>query len=218
MNDSNISGLIIEGIAGTGKTTTLYALLDDKRWLQKLYLSSYVLSEHHTLRVLENRALAKTLTKQDCIEVLNTHVNYLEKLKTNLEQTDWLERDRTAQKLPFIFERFHLTHAYHFDQVNWSDVKAIDQRLAALNTKLCVFTIDPEDMQKRIIEDYRKSGWQEYLKTLGSNDNEIKAHFVREQEKIILLAKQTVLPVKVFDTSSLSTQQLVDGVLDFWLN
>lgn len=179
-------------------------------------MSLQVLSEHHTLRVLENKFLAGTLTTQDSTTLLDTHVKYLERLRTNLEQTDWLERDRMAQKLPFIFERFHFSHVYHYDTVDWADVVDIDKRLLELGTKVCLFTIDPDDIQERIIEDYKKSGWQDYLKTLGSNDTEIKAHFVRQQDEILKLIDKTVLQVKIIETSKLTTNQIVQEVIKYW--
>ncbi len=216
MDQHNISGIILDGIAGTGKSTTLYKLLESEFWAKKPFISSHVLSEHHTLRVLENKFLDKTLRKEDSIELLDSHVRYLEQLKLRLNNTDWLERDRTAQKLPFILERFHLTHAYHYDHVEWGDVEGIDNRLVGLNAKLLLFTIDPDDIQERIIEDYKKSGWQDYLKTLGSNDEEIKQHFIRKQGQIIELSKKTKLPVKIIESSRMSPTEVLNEVTNFW--
>ncbi len=175
-----------------------------------------MLSEHHTLRVLEQKSPSKTWEPRDCLELLDFHVSYLEGLNNNLAMTDWLERDRKAQRLPFVFERFHLTHVYHFDKLAWSDVATIDQRLGKLNSKLCILTIEPADMKTRIVDDYNKSGWQDYLKTLGDSEDEIIEHFVRKQDEILSLCEKTTLDYQIFNTSSMNTEQITEAVIDFY--
>ncbi len=51
----NISGLIVEGISGTGKTALFRALLSSDRFIHKPFLSTVALSEYQTQRVLERR-------------------------------------------------------------------------------------------------------------------------------------------------------------------
>lgn len=216
MNNKNISGIILEGVAGTGKTTTLYKLLASKYWNNKPFLSSVILSEHHTLRVLENKRLDKTHTKNDSVELLDDHIDYLEAIRTKLKQTSWLERDRTAQKMPFVLERFHLSHVYHHDNVAWTDVDSIDKKLYNLNAKLFIFTIKPEDMKHRIIEDYNKSGWQDYLKTIGKNDSEIIEYFSKKQEEYLSMAKRSHLDTVLIDSSTMDTDSIVKIIFDEW--
>ncbi len=216
MNGTNVSGLVFEGIAGTGKTTTLNSLLKSSHWNNKPFISSYVLSEHHTLRVLENTFLDKTLKKTDSIELLEFHTSHLEKLQSNLTQTNWLERDRVNQKLPYIFERFHLTHVYHYDDVSWADVSSVDERLRELKARLVLFTIDEADIQERVIEDHKKAGWQDYLQTLGRNDEEIRQHFTEKQNQIRDLIDKTSLPVVEINTSKNNTESILDIIFDFW--
>lgn len=216
MDKTNISGLIFEGIAGTGKTTTLTNLLASDSWNEKPFLSSQVLSEHHTMRVLEKLHETRSVKVSDSTNLLNQHVTHIENIQKNLEQTDWLERDRTNQKFAYIFERFHLSHAYLFDTVTWRNLVPIDQRLLSINARICLFTIHPDDIQERIIEDYKKADWQDYLKTLGSNDNEVKAHYIRKQDELVELASKSMLPVKIINSSRLSPTQVLNEVIQFW--
>jgi thymidylate kinase len=217
VKDNNVSGIVLEGIPGTGKTTVLYHLLKTPHWQNKPYISSVILSEHHTLRVLENKRLDKSYTKQDSLDLLNDHVTNLEGLNGNLKQTSWLKRDRTAQKLPFIFERFHLSHVYHHDDLEWSDVAGIDVRLKNLNTKLLLFTLDPKDIKTRIIEDYKKAGWQNYLKTLGNSELEITEYFINKQQEFIELGNLSELDTITIDSSKLTTSEIVKKIFSEWI-
>lgn len=208
MSNTNISGFIIDGIAGTGKTSALNVYL--KNAPEKDHLSNIILSEHQTLRVLEYEKDKSTQTSQN---LLNTHVTYLENLKHHLDKSDWLKRDRNAQKVSFILERFHFSHIYHFDHVDWQDVEEIDNRLKRLNTKLYLFTIKPSDIKSRIIDDYKKSGWGDYLKTLGSSEDEIIDYFTKKQDLMLKLADKTKLEVIIVNTSKLSPNQAANKLI-----
>ena len=207
-----MSGIILEGIAGTGKTSALTALLASQAWLKKPFFSSVVLTEHHTLRVLESAVYDPTHS----IALLNTHISYLEHLHTQLTQTDWLARERSAQKVPFIMERFHFSHLYHYKGLSWHDVQDIDKRLHKLHTTLYLFTIDPADIPERIINDYRKAGWDSYLHTLGPTTQAVQEYFVAKQEMLLKLAERTCLPIVHIDSSSMDTEAIVEQVLSSW--
>lgn len=212
----NTNGLIVEGIAGTGKTTAIRALLASEAWTKKGYISSIVLSEHQTMRVLEAKERQGTLRVEDHIKLLSNIVSMIEQLDTRLSDMDWLARGRDGHKLPFLFERFHFTHVYHYPDVCWQDVQGIDQRLAALNTKVCILTIDLNVMKQRIIGDTKKNSWKTFLNRFGEDDAAIIQHFIQQQETLLRLSQQTCLPCHMIDTSNSPTETVVGGVLDFW--
>ena len=216
MDSTNVAGIILEGIAGTGKTTALAKLLQHQAWVSRPYLSSVVLSEHQTLRVLEPKQASGTLALPDSLHLLDTHLTYLQGLSAHLNETTWLERDRSAQKLPFIFERFHLSHAYHYDHVQWEDIAPIDARLAALHATIYLFTIEEADIQSRTIDDYTKSGWRSYLDTLGPNNETIQRYFVRKQQYMLDLAAKSALPVIHLDSSHMTTDEIVQRIVATW--
>lgn len=213
MNNTNVSGIILEGIAGTGKTTLLRALLGNNAWSTKPHMSSLVLTEHQTLRVLESRRDDNSYDKSDSIDLLSNHVSYIQYLKTNLDNTDWLQRDRNNQRVSFILERFHLSHVYHYEQLEWRDVEAVDNMLKNLEAKMFIFTIEENDIQERIIDDYKKAGWKDYLDTLGNTNDEIIAHFVQKQDELLDLVKLTAIPFEIINTSLLSQSEVLGLVI-----
>ena len=108
MSDWNMSGLILEGISGTGKTTLINSMLRTNSFTEKTYLSSIILSEHHTQRVLEKKEREQGLTREDNIRLLNSHVNYISSLYSQLDQMSWCRKKSTAMRIPYLLERFHL--------------------------------------------------------------------------------------------------------------
>jgi len=212
----NISGLIIEGIAGTGKSTAIRSLLVSEAWIKKGHISSIVLSEHQTQRVLEANEKLGPLQVQDHQILLSKIVSMLEQFNSGLQAMDWSARNRQAHKLPFLLERFHFTHVFHYPGMTWEDVDDIDARLAVLNAKVCMLTINPVVMKQRIVGDTNKNGWQSFLQRFGKSDDEIIEHFIIQQEHLIRLTKLTRLPCRIIDTSNTPTQRVVEEMLDFW--
>jgi len=216
MNENwNISGLILEGICGTGKTTVLRAIVQSDRFVKKSFLSSIVLSEHQTQRVLERKEKEEGLTSADNLALLDQHVRYLESLRDRLDETDWCQNNRTNMRVPYIFERFHFTHIYHYSHMNWEDVQNIDSRLANLNCKLCLFTIDHSLLEHRIITG-RTSGWLDYLKRYGKTNEEILEYYDKQQKLLRSLCEKSKLDTLIVNTTDMSVEKTLNQVLDFW--
>lgn len=211
----NISGIILEGICGSGKTAILKKLLRCPRFVAKTYDSSIVLSEHQTQRVLERKEREAGLTVDDNLGLLDQHVSYLEGLAERLATMHWCDNKKTNMRIPYILERFHFTHAAHYAHVDWHDVEAIDSRLAQLNCGLCLLTIDEARMEQRII-DSRNSGWLNYVSRFGKTNAEIIGHYKRQQDLFLEMAKETGLPAIVLNTTAMSLSEAVDRVLNFW--
>jgi thymidylate kinase len=216
MSDNwNISGLILEGICGTGKTTLFRSLIQSQRFIQKSFLSSIILSEHQTQRVLERKEREEGLVRSDNISLLDQHVTYLEIVRDRLEQMQWCTNNRTNMRIPFILERFHFTHVHHYDHISWEDVQGIDSRLAKLNCKLCLLTVDDSMLRHRIITS-RNTEWRDYLSRYGETDNLIIAYYSKQQSTLHALCDQSALETLVVDTTESSVEETLDQVLDFW--
>jgi ABC-type glutathione transport system ATPase component len=112
-------GLILEGVSGSGKTTILQALLRSGRYLERGHLSSLVLTEHHTQRVLEPKQRREGLSVKDNVGLLRRHVETIGALEAHLRRTDWTARARTRHRVSYVLERFHLTHVCHYPHVAW---------------------------------------------------------------------------------------------------
>lgn len=191
------------------------SLLQSERFVRKSFLSAVVLSEHQTQRVLERKEREDGLLLSDNGSLLDQHVTYLESVNDRLDQMSWCQNNRTNMRIPYVFERFHFTHFHHYDHVCWEDMQEIDSRLANLNCRLCLFTMDGSMLKHRIIEN-RDSGWREYLKRYGETDGEILAYYAVQQEMLRALCEKSKLDTLIVDTTNTSLQDTLDQVLDFW--
>ena len=72
-----MKGLILEGVPGTGKTTLLKSMLRSRRYVDRSFLSTIVLSEHQTQRVLEAKEEEEGLDRHDNVALLESHLAYL---------------------------------------------------------------------------------------------------------------------------------------------
>jgi thymidylate kinase len=214
--EPDLKGLILEGTAGTGKTSILRTLLACPVWTRRPQISSLVLSEHHTMRVLEGKRSIGKVTRQDHLDILNSIVVMLEDLNYRLEAMDWARRNRINQQMHFVLERFHLSHLFHFTSLEWEDVASIDRRLADLNARLIVLTMDESTMQRRIMMDSNKQ-WQSYLQSIGSTEAEVITHFMGQQEQLLALCERTAIPVRIIDTSALPLETATEEVMRHFL-
>lgn len=216
MNETwNLSGLILEGVCGTGKTTILRSLQQSERFSCRSFLSAIVLSEHQTQRVLEWKEKEVGLTTADNVGLLNQHVSYLEAVQDRLSQMNWCQNNRTNMRIPYLFERFHFTHVCHYNHMSWSHVEDIDRRLSELNCKLCLFTVDESKLEDRIICS-RNAAWRDYLSRYGRTDDEIIAYYAEQQRHLLSLCEKSELDVLVVDTTNIVVEETLGQVIDFW--
>ncbi len=211
----DVSGLIVEGICGTGKTTLIQALTKSASFVQKSYLSSIVISEHHTSRILERKLSGEGLTPDYHLEVLEFYVQFFEKVHERSSQMDWSARNRTNHHLPFLLERFHLTHVFHYG-LPWEHVQAIDERLAKINCKLCVLEVDETDMEQRIILERHNEGWQKLLHQFGNSNAEIVDYYKKQQDLFFSLLQRTKLEWLKINSSEANVDEMIPRVMAFW--
>ncbi len=216
MNHS-ISGLIIEGVCGSGKTTILKKLTESPRFQNKSGQSTIVLSEHHTQRVLEKKERTAGLRRADNLNLLDEHATYLENMNERLARMPWAENGRSNMRLAYIFERFHLTHVSHYEHMQWEDVQDIDNRLARLNCKAILLIVDRHELQQRV-EIGRDSGWREYLTRFGETDSEITDHYLGQQCVLQKLCERSKLEILMISTSEVDAETTTARILDHWGN
>lgn len=211
----NLTGLILEGISGTGKTSLLRGILAHPVWQNKNSLSSVVLTEHQTQRVLERKAREEGLVLNDHLNLLGSHIGYLEDLNAQLDQMQWCQAGQTAMRIPFLLERFHLTHGTDYNHITWSHLESLDSRLAPLNGKIVLLTASPAALKQRLFS-RRNEAWRSYIQRFGSTPGEILDYYVSRQEQLIHLADKSCLEVMRFDTSRLGVAEIVDQILSDW--
>ncbi|MEW6712230.1 MAG: hypothetical protein AB1403_20585, partial [Candidatus Riflebacteria bacterium] len=117
--------------------------------------------------------------------------------------------------MPFILERFHLTHAYHYQHLKWEDVEDCDRRLAGLNCRLCLLTIDKSAIESRIYNG-RDPSWLNYISRFGSTRKEVVDHFMKQQDKLLKLAGKSCLEKLIIDTSGKTAEEIGRKAMDFW--
>ena len=211
----NVSGLIIEGISGSGKTTILREILKSNSFINKTYLSSLVLSEHQTQRILERKDREEGLSVLDNVRLLDQHISYIENLNAQLDQMQWCRNNQTNMRVPYILERFHFTHVYHYKHMEWADVQQIDDRLSAVNCKVCILTANADALKTRLLTG-RDSAWMNYLKRYGETEDQIVEYFVQQQSLLIELSKKSQLETMLIATSGATLEDNVEIILDFW--
>ena len=87
MNPWYVSGLAIEGIVGSGKSTLSYTVLSSDRCADRKFSSTIVVSEHHTQRVLEPKKGRWYLLSEDNLHLFDSHVMYIEGLQQLCAET-----------------------------------------------------------------------------------------------------------------------------------
>jgi thymidylate kinase len=211
-------GLILEGVRGSGKTTVLQALLRSGRYLERGHLSSPILTEHHTQRVLEPKQRREGLSVEDNVGLLRRHVGTIGALEAHLHRTDWATRARTRHRISYVLERFHLTHVCHYPHVAWGDVEDIDGALARLGCKLCLLIAGRSVLGERVTDVRKNREWRRHLASLGADRREVMNHLVAQQETFFELCRASSMPWIVVDTSRTRGSEVAEEISAFWLD
>ncbi|MGD9200453.1 MAG: hypothetical protein PVI26_02725 [Chitinispirillia bacterium] len=118
-------------------------------------------------------------------------------------------------RIPYILERFHLTHVYHYTHMDWSDIEEIDRRLTNLNCKLILLTIDDSELEDRIISS-RDSAWRDYLSRYGETDDEILEYYAEQQKLLRSLCDRSEMDTLVVNTTEAGIEDTLHQAITFW--
>ncbi len=213
--DFTISGMILEGISGSGKSTALQNILLHPTYCKKPYLTSLIFSEHHTQRILEKKDHLGTLCPQDHLDLLQNLISPLKTLHQGLTLRKWDNMAHDDHKITYIFERFHLTHVTHYTSITWDLMKETDTTLAELGAKLCICVVDENTLNARLFSRTTPC-WRRYLSTFGDTDTKILDHFLLQQAQLITLSKSSSLSTLILDTSNKNPTEVAEEILSFW--
>ncbi|WP_027338871.1 hypothetical protein [Halonatronum saccharophilum] len=211
---SYATGIVFEGIPGTGKSTIIKNLLKSEKYLEREFMPFFTYGEDITQRVLEDKHNRGMITKEDNLNLLDDILASLERYNSYYIDRDW-SKDETEHRFGFILERFHLTHSTYFNHIEWRDLEYIDDRLNRLNTKLCLFKMRREVMEERIIES-RCDRWRSYISRFGKTNEEIIDYYYKKQEVKEELVRGSNLESIIIDTSGGNWEEITKEVLDFW--
>jgi hypothetical protein len=214
-------GVILEGVACSGKSSLLRALLSHPSFVGRAGASSIVLTEHHTQRVLESRGPRALLRAEDNVALLREHTDYLGKVAGRIRRmTRWQEENLSNPRMIAVIERFHLTHVLNYEHLDWAHVADIDGLLAEIGIRLCLVITAPDELRRRIRGD-RRGAWGAFLTEPGQRghftehpSDEAKArYFVQQQEALVALAERSRMTKSQVDTTATSPLMAAEVVL-----
>lgn len=199
--------LLVEGVPGAGKSTLLDALIrrhvaacPERRLRTVLHLT-----QAHTYGPLAPGEDAGTLTVAENLAHLEGIVAMLERLAP-------------PGRFFGLVDTLHLTHCHRPGVVSWSDVAALDGRLAELGARLLFLHASPETLWRRGIEPrlaepfmtgYAGPRW-------GPSVEDVHRRFVAEQESMRALLARTRMAHRSVAADGPLAGYLED-CLDFWL-
>lgn len=177
--------IILEGIASSGKTTIVNNLV------RKLAVSNKVraFSEDETLMSIVNDRRMET-----------AH-NLMHELLVKFENSpaDFL-----------ITDRYHFSHTYRTEK-NLDSVSEIENSLIKeFKAHIYLLTVDEEKIPARVQDSWNRRG--EWLGKSGPIEEKTE-YYIRQQQKMLELAKQSKIPVSIIDTTNMNWEEITDKII-----
>lgn len=194
-----MSGLVLEGVAGAGKSTVLARLVAHPRLLARRP-RLHVITEERTTGELVAELADTTRTDADRCGRLR---DLLPEIRSAVARGDLV-----------ILERFHPT--FYALMPRWELVAEIDRELAAASFVQVLLDLPDERLAERSFArpEMASQGWSEELVTwYGSREKAIEA-FARSQANRREALGWSALPCTVVDTSKRDWDRIADAVVD----
>ncbi len=208
------TGILLEGIPGSGKSSVFEGLRQAKRVCSRPEPSRHYYSEHATQRVLELAAHRGEFGPRDHLAHLEGILDEIARKRESLLSRGF-EPDGESGFL-YILERFHLTHAAYYPYLDWDFLFPLDARLAEMGCRLCLLTVNARALEERIFRD-RWPGWLDYVRRYGETRGGIIEHYLRQQDEYLHMAKMSAMECIVEDTSHCTPDDTLRAVLDSWI-
>ena len=181
-----LRGLIVDGVTGTGKSSTLAALAEcasRPAWLARACV------------VTEEETLGEALSQEMQNAALDDRARAW-RLDAVLDRMD-----REGAETSWILERFHPTYAALLPA--WTGVDEIDQRIAAHHFVFVLLRVPEQDLMARALRraDRGEAWTAEMAAHYGSEQAALNA-IVESQRRREAFVARTRLPTLVIDTSS----------------
>lgn len=212
MGSTKARTLLVEGVPGVGKSTVLDCLVrrhvaaSPERKLRTLVH----LTQAHTYGPVAEREDAGTLTPREDLEHLQRIVSGLEWLVDSV-------RTERRTKCFALIDTLHLTHCLRPGVLRWTDVAALDERLAAAGCCLLLLDANDDTVASRsvaaragteFIEGYAR-------RRFGPSDADLVRHFRHERDVFRELFAASRM-AKLVLSAEASIEDTVSAALRFW--
>lgn len=207
-----MTGLLLEGIVASGKTSILRELQNHGPWQRRG--SKLVLSEYFTERANEH---LRSRTAETYHGLMQKNVRLLEAAH-QIEVASPLLTTGGGHDLCFVIERFHLTNAISYAGGTFDAYRDVDQELARLGCRLALLVIDEMMVGPRIAEVYRQRGprWQAYQDRLEAQVGDLSRHYAEAQAQYRRGAEWSALEHVIIDTTDKDWPRCVREISQFW--
>jgi hypothetical protein len=199
-----VTGILLEGVTGAGKTQTLRALMHHSEF-STLLGSGRVFDEDETFGEFMAEIEGQEISDR-------RHFRRLDRVLTLLEQDAASIRDRAG----FVLERFHLS--YYALLPDWDLYAGFDGRLARLKCLTVLLHIPDQDLELRCLDRKDRAGttWSDdMIKHFGSRAAVLDA-IVQSVGRRREAAQKSRLPILEIDTDSRSWKAYADQIVEAW--
>jgi len=189
-----IRGVIIEGLSTAGKTSVFSAIKRLHSQIHNGEKTIIAISERYSQVLHSYKGVLRTMDKDEHIQLLNRHVDYLE------QQFEWFEslgHTKPSNGIFYLLERFSINHRAAF--INSAKIEMLEKRLSRLNAPCVLLTLSQEAVEPRFIES-RGEAWKSYVMENHPTVTEACQKFLDDQEKLRMCAKQSLIPTLEINT------------------
>lgn len=180
--------LIIEGIATSGKSSITELLR--KKLITKQF-----------------RVFSEQVTHEPILEQpTGLHLAFFESL---------LDQALSSEAKLIIFDRLYLTQVFRA-KVDLAAYKLIEEKLMPHDVLTVFLKVDPAKIKERVQKavGHREVEWGQYVATKGNTPEEQAMYYINQQESTLELLKQSILPFRIFDTTSHNYDKISDEIIE----
>ncbi|UKS29986.1 hypothetical protein LOZ80_14030 [Paenibacillus sp. HWE-109] len=202
-----IRGVIVEGMSTAGKTSVFKALKKLHNQLDNGVRTLLTISEHYSQVLHSNHGVLETMKKEEHIQLLRRHVDYLE------QQSNWIDslgQMKSSHGIFFVLERFHVNHRAAFQDS--LEISQLENQLLKLNARCLLLTLSKEAVGPRFIKS-RGVAWESYVLENHASESEACQKFLEEQEKLRMVAKQSLIPTLEINTDAADWESYARQIL-----
>ena len=195
-----MTGILIEGVTGAGKSETLRALIQHSGF-SNLLDKGRVFNEDETFGEFMSEIQTPGVPSRH-------HFRRLENVLTQLERLD--------QQSGFVLERFHLS--YYALLPDWDLFAEIDDRLSRLNCLTVLLHIPEEELEARCLDrdDRAATTWlADMVAHFGSREAALEA-VVQSTRRRNAAARRSSLRLREIDTGTRDWKAYANEIVKEW--